>query len=353
MGPIRVLIVDDSAIMRKVIAQSLSSESDIRVIGTAGDATTAREKIQELHPDVLTLDLQMPNEDGLTFLKSLKGLDPVRVVVLSSQLQHSPNTLTEVLGCGAMDVLAKPVNRVGWTEVGTILAQKLRRASNHGSRERRASAPNVESAPLPAQKCSLTRPLIVIGASTGGPEALTELLLGLPAECPPVVITQHMPAHFSRAFAARLDRMCRLVVKEAENGDLILPGRALIAPGGFHLLVRRVGGVLQAVLEDSDPVCFQRPSVDVMFRSVAEAVGSESIGVLLTGMGSDGAEGLQKLRSEGAHTIAQDESSSIVFGMPRAAIRLGAAEKVLPLSAIAPQLTRWFSTFTPAFRTAG
>ena len=300
MGLIRVLIVDDSAIMRKVIAQSLSSESDIRVIGTAGDATTAREKIQELHPDVLTLDLQMPNEDGLTFLKSLKGLDPVRVVVLSSQLQHSPNTGSqEVLGCGAMDVLAKPVNRVGWTEVGTILAQKLRRASVQGARDRRASVSTAEPAAPPAQRGSLTRPLIAIGASTGGPEALTELLLGLPAECPPVVITQHMPAHFSRAFAARLDRMCRLAVKEAENGDLILPGRALIAPGGYHLIVRRAGGVLHALLEDSDPVCFQKPSVDVMFRSVAESVGSESIGVLLTGMGSDGAEGLQRLRSDG------------------------------------------------------
>ncbi|MGD1069576.1 MAG: chemotaxis response regulator protein-glutamate methylesterase [Bryobacteraceae bacterium] len=330
---IRVLIVDDSAIVRKLLTEALSMETDIEVVGTAPDPYVARDKILALTPDVLTLDIEMPRMDGLTFLKKLMVFRPMPVVVVSSLAQASCAIGLEALHAGAVEVIAKPGGPYSVGELKVSLASKIRAAA----------ASHVTCSPQPPRppaRLSVTAPanplaVIAIGASTGGTQAIETVLMSLPANSPGIVVTQHIPAGFSRAFAERLNKSCPMRVAEAVDGDLVQPGLALIAPGNFHMVLRAHGGAYRVTVKDGPMVCYQRPSVDVLFVSVAEAAGAHAAGVILTGMGSDGARGLKKMRSAGAHTIAQDEASSIVFGMPKIAIDLGAACRVLPLNSIA------------------
>lgn len=339
-GRIRVLVVDDSAIVRKVLTDALKAEADIEVVATAPDPYVARDKILALEPDVVTLDLEMPRMDGLTFLKKLMYYRPTPVIVISSLGTASSRIALEALECGAIDVLAKPGGPQSVGELRINLATKIRAAKAAKLREKGAKthAPVIPSA-RPTARSSVVRPfpssaLIAIGASTGGTEAIRKILVELPEDCPAIVITQHIPAVFSRSFANRLNEICAIRVREAEDGDSIEPGLALVAPGNFHMMLQSGRRGYQVAIKDGPMVCFQRPSVDVLFRSVATEVGSKATGVILTGMGSDGAQGILAMKRSGARTIAQDEASSVVFGMPKEAIRLGAIDHILPLSAI-------------------
>ena len=344
MTKTRVLVVDDSAIVRKLLTEALSEEQDIEVVGTAPDPFVARDKILALKPDVLTLDIEMPRMDGLTFLKKLMHYQPMPVVVISSLGQAGCQATMEALRLGAVDVLAKPGGPYSVGELRLDLASKVRAAA--AARLRRTAA--VEPArpePPPPPKAVDGSTVIAIGASTGGTEAIQDVLTRLPAGSPGIVITQHIPPVFSLAFANRLNDICPMEVREAQDGDMLTPGRALVAPGNFHMILRKApNGGFRAAVQDGPRVCYQRPSVDVMFASVAEAAGSRAVGVLLTGMGSDGARGLLKMRQAGARTIAQDEETSIVFGMPKEAIRMGAVDQIVPLgrvpAAILAQLGR-------------
>ncbi len=329
--PIRVLIVDDSAIVRKILTEALAGEPDLEVVGSAPDPYVARDKILALAPDVLTLDIEMPRMDGLTFLKKLMHFHPMPTVVISSLTQPSCRAAVEALELGAVEVLAKPGGPYSVGELRKTLASKIRAAAASRVKRPQLFPPcPVTSAPqFPGDT------VIAIGASTGGTEAIAAVLTKLPASTPPVVIAQHIPPQFSRAFASRLNDMCALAVNEAEDGDALRPGCALVAPGDFHMLLRKTGGHYCVAVKTGPRVCYQRPSVDVLFSSVAEVAGKRAIGVLLTGMGADGAQGMLKLRQAGAHTIAQDEATCVVFGMPREAILAGAAERILPLAAIA------------------
>ena len=333
---IKVLIVDDSAIVRKILGEAISAENDLEVVGTAPDPFVARDKIVALEPDVVTLDIEMPRMDGLSFLKRLMQYHPLPVIVISSLGQASCQATLDALRLGAVEVLAKPGGPYSVGELRMQLAAKIRAAS--AARLRRPA--ERESAPAePMEKCPVKafRPgsIVAIGASTGGTEAILSVLERLPAEIPPIVITQHIPPVFSRAFADRLNQVCPMEVKEAADGDSATPGRALIAPGDFHMLLRKSGEGYRVQVKEGPRVCYQRPSVDVMFSSVAESAGPRAIGVLLTGMGADGAQGLLRMKQAGAHTLAQDEASCVVFGMPREAIRLGAAERVVSLPRMA------------------
>jgi two-component system, chemotaxis family, protein-glutamate methylesterase/glutaminase len=331
----RVLIVDDSAIVRKLLAEALSEEKDIEVVGTAPDPFVARDKILALKPDVLTLDIEMPRMDGLTFLKKLMHYQPIPVVVISSLGQAGCQASLEALRLGAVEVLAKPGGPYSVGELRLDLAAKIRAAA--AARLRRApDAPTAKpEPPSPPPPAFDPDAIIAIGASTGGTEAIQEVLTRMPADAPGMVITQHIPAVFSLAFANRLNEICPMEVKEARDGDTVARGRALIAPGNFHMLLRKSpGGGFRVTVQDGPRVCYQRPSVDVMFCSVAEAAGARAIGVLMTGMGSDGARGMLKMKQSGARTIAQDEASCVVYGMPREAVRLDAAEQVVSLGRI-------------------
>ena len=335
---IKVLVVDDSAIVRKILTDAISAEADLEVVGTAPDPFVARDKILALKPDVLTLDIEMPRMDGLTFLKKLMQYHPLPTIVISSLGQASCQATLDALRFGAVEVLAKPGGPYSVGELQLTLANKIRAAAN--ARVRRSvsgeSQTRVEVSPSPAVSASPFRSdvVIAIGASTGGTEALTEVLTKLPANTPGIVITQHIPPVFSLAFANRLNQLCALEVKEATDGDVLLPGRALIAPGNFHMVLRRSGSTLRVQVKDGPQVCYQRPSVDVMFASVAETCGPNAIGAILTGMGADGAQGLLRMKKAGAFTLAQDEESCVVFGMPREAIRAGAVDQTLSLSQI-------------------
>lgn len=332
---IRVLIVDDSAIVRKILSESLSGEPDIEVAGTAPDPYVARDKILALQPDVLTLDIEMPRMDGLSFLRKLMHFHPMPVVVISSLAQASCRAAVEALESGAVEVLAKPGGPYSVGELRRTIAEKVRAAAAARLRENgRAVAPAVVPPVVPPRRFS-PETVLAIGASTGGTEAVFQVLSRLPAEVPPILIAQHIPPEFSRAFAARLNSQCAVEVKEAADGDRLRPGLALIAPGDFHMLLRRSAGAYVVSVKGGPRVCYQRPSVDVLFQSVADAAGANAVAALLTGMGTDGAQGLLKIRQAGGHTIAQDEATCVVFGMPREAIVLGAAEQVLPLEAIA------------------
>jgi two-component system, chemotaxis family, protein-glutamate methylesterase/glutaminase len=341
---IRVLIVDDSAIVRKILTETLSREPGLEVVGTAPDPYVARDKILDLQPDVITLDIEMPRMDGLTFLRKLMRYHPVPVVVISSLAQHSCRAALEALELGAVEVLAKPGGPYSVGELRDTLGAKIRAAA---AARLRYVQPHV-STPVPAKQhleiatvpATAFAPdsIIAIGASTGGTEAIANLLRVFPLDSPGVVVVQHIPPGFSRAFANRLNDSCAIDVKEAEDGDVLCPGMALIAPGDLHMVLRKSAGKYTVSVKTGPRVCYQRPSVDVLFFSVAEAAGPVAVAALLTGMGSDGAQGLLKLRQTGAHTIAQDEATSVVFGMPREAIERGAAEKVLPLNRIAPGL---------------
>jgi two-component system, chemotaxis family, protein-glutamate methylesterase/glutaminase len=329
---IRVLVVDDSAIVRKILTEALAGQPDLEVVGTAPDPYIARDKILTLQPDVLTLDIEMPRMDGLTFLQKLMHFRPMPVIVISSLTQTSCQTAMQALSLGAVEVLAKPGGPYSVGELRLELASKIRAAAS--SRIRRADrTAAAQAAPLAASHWTPST-VIAIGASTGGTEAIAEILPRLPAGVPGMVITQHIPAGFSRAFAARLNGICGFEVKEAEDGDALHPGLALVAPGDLHMLLRKDGGGYRVTVKTGPRVCYQRPSVDVMFSSVAESAGALGVGVLLTGMGSDGARGLLKMRQAGARTIAQDESTCVVFGMPREAIRAGAAGDVVALPGI-------------------
>ena len=329
----RVLIVDDSAIVRKILTETLAAEPDIEVVGTAPDPYVARDKILTLAPDVLTLDIEMPRMDGLTFLKKLIQFRPTPAIVISSLAQSSCRIAVEAMEYGAVEVLAKPGGPYSVGELRTNLANKIRAAAAARiGRPKGLSAARRDDATVPI--AAAPERVIAIGASTGGTEAIAGILARLPARCPGIVIAQHIPPRFSRAFADRLNQVCALDVKEAEDGDALSTGKALVAPGDRHMLLRRRAGSYYVELKSGPRVCYQRPSVDVLFLSVAETAGPHATGVLLTGMGADGARGLLRMRETGGHTIAQDESTCVVFGMPREAIRLGGAQRTLPLGAI-------------------
>jgi len=331
---IRVLIVDDSAIVRKILTDALASEPDLEVVGTAPDPYVARDKILALNPDVLTLDIEMPRMDGLTFLRKLMLTRPLPTIMISSLCQSSCRAAVQALEYGAVEVLAKPDGPYSVGELRNTLASKIRAAA--GARLKRSNRADEPPRPRLANNLTHLPPeaVIAIGASTGGTEAIASILKVLPADTPPLLIVQHIPAQFSRAFALRLNEMCAFEVKEAADGDELRQGRALIAPGDYHMLLRKSGGRYVAQVSAGERLCYQRPSVDMLFFSVAEAAGPNAIGVLLTGMGTDGANGLLKMREAGARTVAQDEATCVVFGMPRAAIALGAAEEVHPLYAM-------------------
>jgi two-component system chemotaxis response regulator CheB len=336
---IRVLIVDDSAIVRRILSEALSGESDIEVVGTAPDPYVARDKILALQPDVLTLDIEMPRMDGLTFLKKLMHFHPMPAIIISSLAQPSCLAALQALEFGAVEVLAKPGGPYSVGELRQSLAQKVRAAAAARiSLPEPAGASRVAKPSPPARLAAPVLPpgtVLAIGASTGGTEAIAAVLTRLPQSCPGIVITQHIPAQFSRAFANRLNGLCAMDVKEAEDGDTLRSGLALVAPGDFHMLLRHSGGRYYVSVKTGPRVCYQRPSVDVLFSSVAEAAGAEAVGVLLTGMGNDGAQGLLRMRQGGARTMAQNEATCVVYGMPREAVALGAAAQVLPLGAIA------------------
>ncbi len=333
---IRVLVVDDSALMRQVLSQALAADPGIEVVGTAPDPYVARDKIKALHPDVLTLDVEMPRMDGLAFLERLMRARPMPVVMVSSLTEAGCDVTLRALELGAIDFVTKP--RVDLREriheVTGEMIEKVKAAAGARLLPRgpQASAPPVTPRP---SLFRTTDTVVAIGASTGGTEALREMLTALPADAPGVVVVQHMPERFTRAFAERLDRLCTVRVKEAENGDRVLAGHVLIAPGNYHLRVVRDGALVRAQLGQDPPVNRHRPSVDVLFQAAAETLGPNAVGVIMTGMGCDGAKGLLAMRQAGARTVAQDPESCVVFGMPREAIALGAAERVVPLNHIA------------------
>ena len=336
---IRVLVIDDSAYVRQILTQILRADPGIDVVGCASDAHVAREMIRRLNPDVLTLDIEMPRMDGLTFLRNLMRLRPMPVVMVSSLTERGAEVTLDALALGAVDFLSKPHTDLGVTlrDYAAELIAKVKAAARVGVRSTVAiaSTPKARAATVPI---STTNIILAIGASTGGTEAIRELLAQLPPDAPGTVITQHIPRAFSAAFARRLNDSSALRVLEAEDGQQVLPGHAYVAPGDRHLRIERSGARYLCRLDHGPAVNHLRPSVDVLFESVAEAAGARSIGVLLTGMGRDGAQGLLQMRNGGSQTIAQDEASSVVWGMPGEAVALGAAQLVLPLSAIAVRL---------------
>lgn len=352
--PIKLLIVDDSALVRKLLTEILSKDQDIEIVGTAVDPYAARDKIKQLNPDVITLDVEMPRMDGLTFLENLMRLRPMPVVMVSSLTQKGADVTLRALELGAIDFVAKPVVDVAGSleKYADELIAKVKMAAS--ARVSVRSGAPVRHAPmhiderrsadavLPAvsgrRVLRTTERIIAIGASTGGTEAIREVLAMLPPDAPAIVISQHIPAAFSKPFAERVNRSSAMSVCEAQDGQYILPGHVYIAPGDRHLLVERDGARYRCRLNDGPHVNRHRPSVDVMFRSVAQNVGPNATGVILTGMGDDGARGMKEMLDAGARTIAQDEASSVVWGMPGAAAKLGAAEYVLPLQRIPDQI---------------
>ena len=339
---IRVLIVDDSALMRKMLTVLLERDPQIEVVGTAADPVFARDKIKALNPDVLTLDVEMPRMDGLTFLEKLMRGHPMPVVMVSSLTESGCETTLRALELGAVDFITKPKVdlREHMDEIAEEIIGKVRAAASARivRRERRASAvvdpgTAIQSFPHGAMIRTTDR-VIAVGASTGGTEALKDFLIKLPPDAPGVVIVQHMPEKFTKSFAERCDQLSTVRVKEAADGDRVLPGHALIAPGAYHMALRRNGAQYFVNVYSGPPVNRHRPSVDVLFESAAECAGRNAVGVIMTGMGADGAKGLLRMKQAGARTIAQDEASCVVFGMPKEAIALGAADHILALSLI-------------------
>jgi two-component system chemotaxis response regulator CheB len=337
----RVLIVDDSALVRRILAESLAGQPDLEVVGAAADPYVARDMILELHPDVLTLDIEMPRMDGLTFLRKLMRFHPMPVIVISSVAQASCANALRALEEGAVEAIGKPSGPYPAENLRNTLADRIRAASKARVRVPASRRENI--AVLSGTTALSSTSVIAIGASTGGTEAIRQVLENLPANISGTVIAQHMPAGFSKAFSERLNQVCSMEVKEAADGDELYQGRVLIAPGGFHMVLRRAGSGYKVLIKGGPRVCYQKPSVDVLFRSVAEEAGNNAVAALLTGMGSDGAQGLSQIRQAGGFTIAQDEETSVVFGMPREAVRMGAAAQVLPLQGIAPAILRFVS----------
>jgi len=359
-SPIKVLIVDDSALVRKMLQEMLSSDPMLQIVGTASDPFDAREKIKQLHPDVLTLDVEMPKMDGVTFLKNLMRLHPMPVVMVSTLTEKGADVTFEAMDLGAVDFVTKPkIDLVHTFEDYTAeICSKVKTAARVSRLmlERqyaryvanKTSKPILATSPTPSSNSSspsfsnrhfkTTDKIVALGASTGGTEAIKEVLMRLPASAPGIVITQHIPAAFSLPFAKRMDTVSAMTVFHAEDGQQILPGHVYIAPGDKHLMISRDGARYVCRLNDGPPVNRHKPAVDVMFKSVVENVGPNAIGVLLTGMGADGAVGMKELQSAGAPTIAQDEKTSVVWGMPGEAVKLDAADSILPLEQVASKI---------------
>ncbi|ODT70452.1 MAG: chemotaxis response regulator protein-glutamate methylesterase [Pelagibacterium sp. SCN 63-23] len=371
-GKIQVLIVDDSASVRTTLSDIISADPDLEVMATAADPYVAVERIRQQVPDVIFLDIELPRMDGLTFLRKIMSQRPIPVVICSSLAQAGSDTLMQALEAGAVDVVAKPrVDTAQFLQESRMRICDAAKAAAHARMGgTKKTAPLMRSQPdlkveakltadaiLPplsdSRRASLiarmpvTDPLVAIGASTGGTEALREVLEALPAESPAILIVQHMPEKFTSAFARRLDTTCAIRVKEAEDGDVVEAGQALIAPGNLHMLLVRNGPRYTVRIEDGPHVSRHRPSVDVMFRSTAQAAGRNALGMLLTGMGDDGARGMLEMRQMGCLTIAQDEASSVVFGMPKEAIQRGAAQRVLPLGRMAGEITAFAKEARP------
>lgn len=336
--PIRVLIVDDSALVRQVMTEILSSDREIEVIGAAPDPYVARDKIKQLQPDVLTLDVEMPRMDGLTFLENLMRLRPMPVVMVSSLTEAGAQVTLDALELGAVDFVTKPKLGVaaGLKEYGEVLIEKVKQASRAKVHERHKTSEHKPD--LSTLRYRTTDRLLAIGASAGGTEAIRVVLEQMPPDAPAIVITQHIPAGFSRAFAERMNRCSPMVVCEAQDGQPVTPGHVYIAPGSFHLAVVRSGARWHCRVFDGEPVSRHKPSVDVLFDSVAQHAGANAVGAMLTGMGYDGAKGMLKMREAGAPTIAQDEATSVVWGMPGSAVKAGAVQEIVPLEQVATRL---------------
>ena len=349
MAKIKVVVVDDSALVRSLLTEIINRQHDMQCVGAAADPLVAREMIRELNPDVITLDVEMPRMDGLEFLSRLMRLRPMPVVMVSTLTEQGADITLRALEMGAVDYVAKPRIGIssGLAELSSDIVDKIRVAA--GAHVKRlgpapaagaapaasAAAHDTPRAPLPRLS---TEKVICIGASTGGTEAIREVLTPLPADSPAIVITQHMPPGFTTSFAARLDSLCKIRVEEARHNQRILPGHAYIAPGGHHLRIDRSGSNYIAVVEDTEPVNRHRPSVEVLFKSAARVLGPNALGIMLTGMGADGALAMREMKDAGSYNYVQDETSCVVFGMPRMAIQAGAAHEILPLNQIAPAL---------------
>ena len=338
MSKIKVLIVDDSRMIRDVLSDILKEHDDIEVVGAAADAFQARDMIKDLEPDVITLDIEMPKMNGLEFLDKLMRAKPMPVVMISAATEKGSEVTFRALELGAVDFVTKPkLNESTPEDYGDQIAEKIRAAKSARLRPpRRASLEDTVTFPAPVVKrpvpkgIKTSERIIAVGASTGGTEAIREFLIGMTAESPGIVIVQHMPENFTRMFAERLDGLCQINVKEAEHNDPILPGHAYIAPGGKHLWVKREEGQLLCKLSTEPPMNLHRPSVDFLFLSCAKFVGADAVGVIMTGMGKDGAKGMLKMKEAGCYNIAQDEATSVIFGMPREAIEIDAVHEVAP-----------------------
>lgn len=352
MSKFRVLIVDDSAVVRQSLSEIISSDPQLEVMGTAADPFFAAQKLAEEVPDVITLDVEMPRMDGLTFLKKIMSQHPIPVVIISSLTERGTRTGIRALELGAVEIITKPqmdarrfIEESRIKICDAVKAAAMARVQRHRLVEPRPVGPKYSAdAILPAASSysmiKTTETVVAVGASTGGTEALTRFLKAMPVDCPGIVIVQHMPEKFTTSFANRLNDICSINVKEADDGDTVLRGHALIAPGNYHVLLKRSGARYYVEKREGPLVNRHRPSVDVLFRSTARYAGANSIGVIMTGMGDDGAKGLLEMKQAGAKTIAQDEKTCVVFGMPKEAIKLGAADQVLPLDSIAPEVLR-------------
>ena len=336
---IKVLVVDDSAIVRKVFSEELSKEKDITVIGTAPDPYVARDKIVKLKPDVVTLDIEMPRMDGLTFLKKIMTFAPLPVIIVSSLTREGSKIALEALSLGALEVISKPTAAYSVGDLSIQLADKIRAVAGIKVSARKyadVETAGRDKAVLTSQALTATTSkIIAIGASTGGTEALKEVLTRMPRNSPGILVVQHMPAKFTTSFAERLDSLCEMSVKEASDGDTVVNGQVLIAPGNFHMLLKRSGARYYVNVKTGPMVHHQRPAVDVLFKSVAQYAGANALGIILTGMGADGADGMVHMKQAGAGTIAQDEQSCVVFGMPKEAIKAGCVDKVVSLTRVA------------------
>jgi two-component system chemotaxis response regulator CheB len=334
---IKVLIVDDSALIRSVMSEIVNSQPDMEVVGTAPDPLVARDLIKRTNPDVLTLDVEMPKMDGLDFLEKLMRLRPMPVLMVSSLTERGSEITMRALELGAVDFVTKPKMSIqaGMREYTELISDKIRATARARVKARTLQAAPA-GGPLPQLRSPLTssEKLIIIGASTGGTEAIREFLMQMPSDCPGILIAQHMPEGFTTSFARRLDSLCKITVSEAQGNERVLPGHAYIAPGHSHLLLTRSGANYMTKIEQSEPVNRHRPSVDVLFRSAAQAAGKNAVGVILTGMGKDGAQGMLEMKAAGAYNFAQDEASCVVFGMPREAIAVGATHEVAALNAL-------------------
>ena len=345
---IKVLIVDDSALIRSVMKEIINSQPDMEVVGQAPDPIVARDLIKQTNPDVLTLDVEMPRMDGLDFLEKLMRLRPMPVVMVSSLTERGSEITMRALELGAVDFVTKPKLSIqsGMLDYTEVITDKIRVAAKARVKARQVGAGESGAGVLPSLRNPLTssEKLIIIGASTGGTEAIKDFLMQMPSDCPGILITQHMPEGFTRSFAKRLDGLCKISVCEAEGGERVLPGHAYIAPGHSHLLLVRSGANYMTQLDQGPPVNRHRPSVDVLFESAALAAGKNAVGVILTGMGKDGAAGMLTMKNAGSHNFAQDEASCVVFGMPREAIALGGAHEVGPLHALPGMVLGYLAT---------